>query len=151
MDRRFSAARSPRARSSASPRQKVPHASPCAPSELPSGLQANALEIHCRLCSHVGCPLQYFPTIDPLNELIAVASEPASRFGQGLPHCARVFRTEKRSGDVPVAEVKKVISGRNRKRRASTRCCAQRSAWQRQPVTGIPVRLPGGKGSHMDG
>lgn len=39
--------------------------------DLDDSLKAKALEVHHRLCTEYGCPMTYFHTLDPLDELVS--------------------------------------------------------------------------------
>ena len=78
-----------------------------------SPLSARAREIHQRLCREYGCPIGYFPTLDPLSELVSALLSHRTRNADS-GHAYRTLRARfpewEAVRDAPVQEVQDAIA-----------------------------------------
>lgn len=81
------------------------------PSDVP--LEAKALEVHQRLCKEYGCPMAYFHTLHPLDELVSALLSHRTRnrdSAQAFRALRARFPTWEEVRDAPTAAVEEAIA-----------------------------------------
>jgi endonuclease III len=80
---------------------------------IDASLDAKALEVHRRLCKEYGCPIGYFHTLEPLDELVSAMLSHRTR-NRDSAQAYRTLRARFPSWvevrDAPVAEVEEAIA-----------------------------------------